>query len=152
MGRRDYKLVKVTAPSDWQNYHSLRREILWESRGRSGYDDKRPAEHFSDNHPLLLKLDGRPIGTTRLDNLGDGTGVVRLVTIASDIQRLGHGRILAAMVENFARDLGIGTLFVNADTNAVGYYEKMGWHYHVWDESELVGIAVDCKQMRKTLA
>lgn len=56
------------------------------------------------------------------------------------------------MVENFARDLGIGTLFVNADTNAVGYYEKMGWHYHVWDESELVGIAVDCKQMRKTLA
>jgi GNAT superfamily N-acetyltransferase len=76
---------------------------------------------------LLLKLNGRPIGTTRLDNLGDHKGVVRLVAIATDAQRRGHGRILSELVDDYALRLGLNTLLVNADPDAVGYYEKMGW-------------------------
>jgi hypothetical protein len=29
-----YDMVKVTTESDWRDYHSLRREVLWEARGR----------------------------------------------------------------------------------------------------------------------
>jgi N-acetylglutamate synthase-like GNAT family acetyltransferase len=147
-----YELVKVTSESDWREYHSLRRHVLWEARGRSGYDEKRPGEYLAANHALLLKLDGRSIGTTRLDNLGDRRGVVRLVAIAADIQRRGHGRILSASVEDYARRLGLNTLFVNADPDAVGFYEKMGWKVCVWDVAELTGIASDCTQMTKALA
>jgi GNAT superfamily N-acetyltransferase len=147
-----YELVKVTTESDWRAYHSLRRHVLWEARGQDGYDEGRPAEHFASNHPLLLKLDGRPIGTTRLDNLGGGRGIVRLVAIAADLQRQGHGRALSALVENHARGLGLTILLVNADPEAVGYYEKMGWNASLWDEAELTGIAADCKQMVKPLS
>jgi N-acetylglutamate synthase-like GNAT family acetyltransferase len=146
-----YKLTKVTADSDWREYHSLRRLVLWEARGRSGYNERRPEEYLAANHPLLLKLDGRPIGTTRLDDLGDRRGVVRLVAIAADIQRRGHGRVLSALVEDYARRLGLKTLLVNADPEAVGYYKKMGWRACVWDEAELTGIASECKQMTKSL-
>lgn len=146
-----YKLVKVAAEDDWRAYHALRRHVLWESRGRDGYDEKRPGEFLPANHPLLLKLDGRPIGTTRLDDLGDGRGVVRLVAIAADVQRRGHGYALSNLVENYARALGLTTLLINADPEAVGYYEKMGWHAFLWDEAELTGIAADCKQMTKSL-
>jgi GNAT superfamily N-acetyltransferase len=74
---------------------------------------------------LLLKLNRRPIGTARLDNLGDHKGVVRLVAIATDAQRQGHGRILSELVDDYALRLGLNTLLVNADPDAVGYYEKM---------------------------
>ena len=40
---------------------------------------------------------------------------------------------------------------VNAAGTAMGYYEKTGWHRHVWDASELVDLASDCIQMRKLL-
>jgi N-acetylglutamate synthase-like GNAT family acetyltransferase len=149
--RMSYELVKVTTESDWREYHSLRRHVLWESRGQSGYDDTRPAEYIATNTPLILKLDGRPIGTTRLDNLGDQRGVVRLVAIAIDVQRQGHGRILSELVEGYARRLDLNTLFVNADPDAVGYYKTMGWEPYVWDEAELTGIASNCTQMTKAL-
>jgi GNAT superfamily N-acetyltransferase len=147
-----YELVKVTTESDWREYHALRRHVLWEARGRSGYDEKRPEEHLAANHPLLLKLDGRPIGTTRLDNLGDGRGVVRLVAIAAHVQRQGHGRVLSASVEDYGRRrLGLTMLLVNADPDAVGFYEKMGWATYAWDEAELMGSAAGCTQMTKAL-
>jgi N-acetylglutamate synthase-like GNAT family acetyltransferase len=149
--RMSYELVKVKTESDWREYHALRRHVLWEARGRSGYDDTRPAEYIAANTPLLLKLNGRPIGTTRLDDLGGHRGVVRLVAIATDLQRQGHGRVLSELVEGYARRLGLNTLFVNAAPDAVGYYEKMGWDNYVWDETELTGIASDCTQMTKAL-
>jgi GNAT superfamily N-acetyltransferase len=109
-----YELVNVTTEIDWRAYHSLRRHVLWEARGRDDYDERHPDEYLAANHPLLLKLDGGPIGTTRLDNLGDGRGVVRLVAIAADAQRRGHGRALSALVDDYARGLGLTTLLVNA--------------------------------------
>jgi N-acetylglutamate synthase-like GNAT family acetyltransferase len=147
----NYELVKVATEHDWEEYHALRRRVLWEARGRSDYDPTRPAERAATNHPLLLKLDGRPIGTTRLDDLGDGRGVVRLVAIASDVQRQGHGRSLSGLVERYAQQLGLHTLLVNADPDAVGYYEKIGWRDCTWDEAELTGIASGCTQMAKSL-
>jgi N-acetylglutamate synthase-like GNAT family acetyltransferase len=146
-----YELVKVATESDWREYHSLRRHVLWDARGRGGYDENHPDEYLATNHPLLLKLDGRSIGTTRLDELGGRRGVVRLVAIAADVQRRGHGRVLSALVEAFARRLGLKTLLVNAAPGAVGYYKKMDWQDCVWDEAELTGIASECRQMTKPL-
>jgi len=146
-----YKLIKIVIESDWRDYHSLRRKVLWDARDRSGYDENHRDEYVPTNHPLLLKLDGRSIGMTRLDDFGNGNGAVRLVAVAVDVQRRGHGRVLSALVESYARRLGIGTLLVNAAPEAVGYYEKMGWEHYAWDSGELAGIASDCIQMRRVL-
>jgi N-acetylglutamate synthase-like GNAT family acetyltransferase len=147
-----YQLVDVATASDWRNYHSLRRQVLWEARGRRGYDQNHPDEYLPTNHPLLLKLDGRSIGTTRLDDFGHGSGAVRLVAIAPDMQRRGHGRRLALLVDDYARRLGLKVLYVNAAPEAVGYYEKLGWHACLWNEAELVGIAAGSTQMSKDIS
>jgi N-acetylglutamate synthase-like GNAT family acetyltransferase len=146
-----YHLADLTTGHDWHDYHSLRRQVLWEGRGRSGYDENHPDEYRPANHPLLLKLDGRSIGTIRLDDFGNGTGAVRLVAIAPDMQRHGHGRVLATLVEDYARRLGLKRLYVNAAPEAVGYYEKLGWRACIWNEAELVGIAVRSTQMSRDI-
>jgi hypothetical protein len=95
-----YQLVDVNDPADWVAYHAIRRQELFEARGRHGvYDENYPGEHEPNMDHLLLKLDGRPIGTTRLDVRQDGTAVFRLVAIAADVQGQGHGRILADLVD-----------------------------------------------------
>lgn len=141
----------MTAERDWDEYHSIRRKVLWERRGLTNYDEKHADEYKTANHPLLLRLSGRAIGTVRLDDFGNGTGAVRLVAIESEFQGQGHGRTLSEFVENYARGLGILTLYVNAAPEAVGYYEKLGWTPEIWDKAELVGIASECLQMRKRL-
>lgn len=146
-----YELIDVKAGEEWREYHSIRRRVLWERRGLANYDESHADEYKAANHPLLLKLDGRAIGTVRLDDFGNGTGAVRLVAIEPNLQRQGHGRALSDYVENYARRLGINILYVNAVPEAVAYYEKLGWKPEVWDETELVGIASACLQMSKRL-
>jgi N-acetylglutamate synthase-like GNAT family acetyltransferase len=146
-----YELVRVSTEGDWREYHAVRRMVLWEGRGRSDYDDRQADEYLLSDHPLLLRLDGRPIGTTRLDDFGNGSRAVRLVAISTDMQGKGHGRVLSALVDDYARHLGLTLLFVNALPEAIGYYQKMGWEFCDWNEAELIGIASDCKQMRRAI-
>jgi GNAT superfamily N-acetyltransferase len=148
----NYELVEVTEPDDWTAYHTIRRQELFEARGRHGiYDPNRPDERRPGMHPYLLKVDGRPLGTTRLDIRDDGTCIFRLVAITAAEQSKGHGRVLGSMVEDKARGHGAHTAYVNAAPTALGYYESTGWQRYVWDEEELVSIASDCIQMRKPL-
>jgi GNAT superfamily N-acetyltransferase len=147
-----YSLDNVTEPQDWRDYHAIRRQELFEARGRHGlYQDNYPDEYTPGKHHYLLKLDGRAVGTTRLDIRGDGTCVFRMVAVTAAAQGAGHGRVLGEMVAERARAFGAHTALVNAAPTAVGYYEKMGWQRHVWDEGELVGIGSDSVQMRKFL-
>ena len=146
-----YDLVDVTSDDDWRNYHAIRRDVLWTARGRLVYDEGHADEYASTNHPLLLKLDGVPIGTTRLDQRGRGIGVVRLVAIRAQSQRHGHGRQLARMVERRAQQLGLTMLYVNAVSDAVEFYRKSGWQIFSWDPAELTGTFAVCIQMQKHL-
>lgn len=149
--QKNYDLIKVTATNHWQAYHDIRQKVLWENRGKQDYDDKHEDEYLPNHHPLLLLLNNVPIGTTRLDDFNDGYGAVRLVAISDDFQRSGHGRQLSSLVEEYARRLGIKTLYVNAAPEALGFYKKLGWEFYDWDADELTGIAEDCRQMRKIL-
>jgi hypothetical protein len=67
----NYRLVDVENEADWRAYHAIRRNVLWEARGRWNYDERHEDEYRSNHHPLLLKLDERNIGTARLDDFGN---------------------------------------------------------------------------------
>ncbi|WP_373322742.1 GNAT family N-acetyltransferase [Methylorubrum aminovorans] len=71
-----------------------------------------------------MKLDKDGIGTTRLDDLRDGTGIVRLVAITASLRRQGHGRVLDTMVEDYAREIGLTRLLVSAASEAEGFYSR----------------------------
>lgn len=146
-----YKLIKITAAQDWQAYHLIRREVLWEQRHQYDYDASRPEEYDPSNHPMLFKVDGCAIGTARIDMLDHGHAIVRLVAITTFLQQQGLGRAMFSLVENYASSLGVVSLFVNASPESVGFYEKLGWHRYIWDKEEDAGVAAECTQMRKCL-
>jgi len=146
-----YELAVVAGPADWQAYHLIRRVALFEARGRIGiYDPDHPDERAPGHFPLLLTWNGRAIATTRLDVRGE-LAVVRLVAVVKSEQRKGHGRVLAARTEAFARDRGVTKLLVNAAANAVGFYERIGFVRESWSPAELVGWNADSIQMAKSL-
>jgi N-acetylglutamate synthase-like GNAT family acetyltransferase len=147
-----YELLPPATSDEWQAFHDIRRTELFENRGRHGvYNDRHPDDFVPANQPLLLRCDGRAIGSMRLDDRGDGTGVMRLVAVTSAEQGKGHGRAMQALADDLARQRGMRELYINSAPMAVGFYEKTGWTRHIWDADELVGVAADCVQMRKPL-
>jgi GNAT superfamily N-acetyltransferase len=150
--RMSSELRKVQSPEDWNALHQIRREVLF-TRGRhpaTTYDDQHPDDRAEGNTPYVLVVDGTPLGVVRLDVRGN-VASVRLVAIAVAHQRRGYGRLLDDLIEGEAKGRGVTLLRVNSAPNAVGYYQRMGWKREAWGPAELVGIAVDCVQMTKSL-
>nr|WP_245486998.1 bifunctional NUDIX hydrolase family protein/GNAT family N-acetyltransferase [Rhizobium ruizarguesonis] len=125
IGRYDLSLAE--SADDQSAYHRLRRTVLFEARGQYDYVPDGPEEIKEQNLSLLFKLDGQAIGTVRLDQKPDGRAIVRLVAIAPDLQRRGHGTAVLERVERLALSLGIRDLLVHSAPDAVGFYQKFGF-------------------------
>ena len=122
-----YSLKSPTTAAEWEAYHSIRRRVLWEARGRVGvYDDAHPDEHKDGNFPKLLMLANAPIGAIRIDIVGP-IGWFRRVAIVESLQRQGHGSKLMRMAEAFARKHGVSRLQSNVDRGAIAFYERFGF-------------------------
>jgi N-acetylglutamate synthase-like GNAT family acetyltransferase len=147
-----YELAPVSTREEWSAYHAIRLSELFEAHGnRALYEPDHPDERRPNHFPLLLKLDTRPIGATRVDLLAPGVAGFRGVAILRSEQRHGHGRILNAESEAFARARGARKIVVNAHPTAVGYWERLGFAPESFNPAELVGAAAVCIQMAKYL-
>ena len=148
-----YEFVQVSTPEDWEAYHRIRREELFEARDRVGVYDAEHADEYKPEHtPLLLKQNGVGVATTRLDLRDATTAIIRLVAVTKSLQGQGVGRELAQQTLALARKRGVKRLFVNAAPTAVGYYERSGFKPDAWDPTELVGISSNSVQMSLDLA
>lgn len=145
------ELRAVKTDEEWAAMHDIRRRVLF-APGRHAYEIEynpdHPDDRAEDNVPHILMLDEKPIGVARLDLKGD-RAVVRLVAILPEHQRNGFGEMMDRMLTEKAWELGVKQMRVNAAPDAVGFYEKTGWHEESWDPEELVGIASNCIQMVK---
>jgi N-acetylglutamate synthase-like GNAT family acetyltransferase len=123
----DYSLVSPVEAHEWRAYHDIRRRVLFEARGLFGvYDENRPDERVVGNHPKLLRHHDDVVGVVRIDVAGT-VAMIRRVAIRADVQRHGHGRVLLALVEEFARGQGCERLASRVATDAVGFYRKCGF-------------------------
>ncbi|WP_417309614.1 GNAT family N-acetyltransferase [Devosia sp.] len=147
-----YALKRVETPADWETLHRLRETVLFAPGRHAGviYDREHPDDRAPAARPFLLWHDGVPLGTARLD-LRPEDAVIRLVAIAPQCQRQGHGRVLDTLLGEHAATAGIRQLWVNAAPEAVLFYERCGWQHATWNPDELTGIAAECVQMGKRL-
>ena len=58
-----HKFLRPSTPEEWNVYHSIRRKVLFENRGKFGVYQEGHPDEFKENHnPLLLFFDGEAIG------------------------------------------------------------------------------------------
>jgi GNAT superfamily N-acetyltransferase len=124
-----YRLRPPVTDDDWHTYHAIRRKVLFENRGRFGtYNDDHPDERAPGNHPLVLERNAEIIGTIRID-IATRAAILRMVAIRDDAQRGGHGKVMLSLAEAFARDKGRHLVTLSSHPNAVGFYERFGYHH-----------------------
>jgi len=124
---KEHELVTPTDAAEWRAYHDIRRRVLFEARGLFGvYDEQHPDESALGNHPKLLLYRGDPIGVVRID-IDATTAIFRRVAVRSDVQRLGHGRALLSLAQQFAQDSGCGRLASYVAPDAVEFYRRFGF-------------------------
>lgn len=121
------KLVQVSTQTEWAVYHQIRRHVLFDLRGLTGYDDQHPDDRKPKHLPLIFVKGEEALGAVRLDLHENGSGVVRTVAIVADRQRQGIGRSMMAAVESLAMARGAVRLEAHVAPDAVIFYFKIGW-------------------------
>lgn len=121
------KLVRVSSQPEWKAYHQIRRHVLFDLRGLSGYDDHHPDDRKPEHIPLVFSDGYEFVGALRLDFTVTGNGVVRTVAVIAERQRQGIGRAMMTAVEAFAMVNELVRLEAHVAPDAVGFYCKIGW-------------------------
>jgi hypothetical protein len=97
------ELVQASSPEDWAALHDLRRSELFARMEGVTYSADHPDDRAPNHFPLILKFRDQRIGTARLDLFENGGAAIRLVAIARQEQRKGHGRVMEQLFEELAR-------------------------------------------------
>jgi len=127
MNDLDYELRPPGNSEEWRAFHDIRREVLFENRGKlEAYIENHPDDSKPGNHPLIFFYKGVSIGVIRVDIFGT-VAWFRRVAVREDLQRLGHGRALLRLAEAFAKAEGCNEARCNAAVEAVGFYERCGY-------------------------
>lgn len=106
------------------------------------WDDRDDTAH----HWLASLLDGTPIGTARL--LTDGQ--IGRMAVLEEHRGKGVGGAMLSQAVSRARDLGFESVFLHAQSHAVSFYEKAGFHV-VGEEFMEAGIAHRMMEQQLTL-
>ena len=122
-----HELRLVDATEDWEWWHRIREQILWEARGEFGvYERDHPSIAEPNHLPFLLLDDDEPIGAIALEVDGQ-VGWLRRVAIREQHQRRGHGRVMVEAAFAEARDRGCAVVRSHVAADAVEFYEKLGF-------------------------
>jgi GNAT superfamily N-acetyltransferase len=123
----EHQLRMPATEAEWRAFHAIRRKVLFENRGKSEiYDENHPDDSKAGNHPLVLVYRDAVIGVIRVD-VCETVAWFRRVAIREDLQRLGHGRALLLLAEDFAKAQGCNVVRSNAAVEAIGFYERCGY-------------------------
>ncbi len=102
------------------SYHDIRRTILFEARGLTGYDANHPDDRMPGHIPFLLMLGSRAVGAARLDLMADRKRVFER-SESGRISNEKDGRTLMVHLEALASSHSVEKLVVNAARDAVGF-------------------------------
>ncbi|KKB73307.1 MULTISPECIES: GNAT family N-acetyltransferase [Bacillus] len=84
-------------------------------------------DHLDQESSHLVIYDGKePVGAGRL-RIVDGYGKLERICVLQNYRSLGVGNLIMEALENEAKKLGASQYMLNAQTQAVPFYEKHGY-------------------------
>lgn len=104
-------------------------------------------EFENDSTHFVLYDDKRPAGAGRFRVL-DAIGKVERICVLKDQRNTGAGKAIMEKIEEYAKSEGLRALKLNAQTQAIPFYEKLG--YEVVSE-EFLDAGIPHKSMKKQI-
>ncbi len=141
-----YTVVKVASDEEYEAALRIRFEVFVNEQHvppeeeLDAYDDS--AQHF------LVRLGGEAIGTARLIEKEGGVGKVGRVAILQQHRGQGAGALLMQAVEAFAAQLGLQQLILDAQLQALPFYERLGYRA---EGEEFLDAGIAHLRMRRSL-
>ena len=150
--KSEIDLIPVEKDKQWSEYHSIcRTEIFEKYHPEIEYDENHKDLKNKKNHPFLIQLGSEIIGVMRVDEKGKTRIVLRTFAITKSFQKQGFGSQVIMELELYAQKNEKKTIVLNANTEAIEFYEKNGFQKDFWKgDSAFKGNIPVGKKVEKT--
>lgn len=118
-------MTDITVTRDIAICRALRRAVFIEEQGVSEADELDDLDDVAVH--LLATVDGRPVGSARIVP-GAAYGKVGRVCVLATARGTGLGAALMRAAVQECRRLGLQQVRLGAQTHALGFYERLGFH------------------------
>ncbi|MFJ8359661.1 GNAT family N-acetyltransferase [Streptomyces sp. NPDC093984] len=134
-GNAGYVVRIAEEPADREACFAVRKEVFVGEQGVPE-DIEYDAYDATAVHVLAVREDGVPLGTGRLlhgeaaaaKNGGDASvGSLGRLAVTREARGLGVGAALVRAIEDAARARGLTAVDLHAQTQALGFYERLGY-------------------------
>lgn len=141
----EFRRIQYDSP-EYREELELRNRLLRLPLGLDVYNEDLPAERAQLHYGLF---DGEILVGCAIAILKSGQHAkIRQMAVDNERQSKGLGRQLLTAVEEDLREKGVQSLELAARAEAVGFYEKLGYHTV---GNEFVEVGIPHRQMEKSL-
>jgi len=120
-------LQEPQTPEDFEKYFELRWRILRKPWGEPKGSEQ--DEQENNAYHIMAVTDNKVVGVARLQFPEQATAQLRYMAVDDEYQGKGIGRAIIEHMEQCAKSNSAKELFFNARDNALGFYEKLGYHF-----------------------
>jgi predicted GNAT family N-acyltransferase len=118
---------RITTENDLKIAFHIRKEVFVEEQGfqlESEFDEF-DTLNVSSEH-ILVYYNEKPVGTGRL-RVVDGLGKLERICISEPYRKFGLGKIIINTLEEIAREKELSKVKLHGQTQAEGFYKKLGY-------------------------
>ncbi|MCK2017690.1 GNAT family N-acetyltransferase [Peribacillus frigoritolerans] len=118
---------RITTENDLKIAFHIRKEVFVEEQGfplEFEFDEFDTLNALSEH--ILVYYNEKPVGTGRL-RVVDGLGKLERICILEPYRKFGLGKIILKTLEEIAKEQGINQVKLHGQTQAEGFYKKLGY-------------------------
>lgn len=121
------KVKKITGEQDFQMAFSIRKEVFVLEQGVPLEDefDEFDVLNGRCEHILVFDYD-QPAGTGRI-RVVDGLGKLERICVLKPYRKWGLGKVIIKGLEEIAAEKGVAKVKLHGQTQAEGFYQKLGY-------------------------
>lgn len=118
---------RITLENDLQIAFTIRKEVFVKEQGVPLEDefDKFDLLNGLAEH-VLVYYHEQPVGTGRVRWV-DGLGKLERICILKPYRKFGLGKVIISTLEKIAAEKGVAQVKLHGQTQAEGFYEKLGY-------------------------
>lgn len=118
---------RITLKDDLQVAFAIRKEVFVEEQGvplEDEFDEFDLLNGLAEH--VLVYYHEQPVGTGRVRWV-DGLGKLERICILEPYRKYGLGKVIISALEVIAKEKGVSQVKLHGQTQAEGFYEKLGY-------------------------
>ena len=118
---------RITVESDLHKAFHIRKEVFVGEQGVPLEDEFDEFDTLDGRcEHILVYYEDQPAGTGRV-RIVDGLGKLERICILKPYRKFGLGKVIIKTLEGIAKEKGISRVKLHGQTQAEGFYQKLGY-------------------------